>query len=48
MDPRRTISSVRIVFRCQVISGEFWRKIAVKPGKTRKSPGMMKTVIGWK
>ena len=32
----------RIVFRSQAISGKFWRKIAVKPGKTMKSPDMMK------
>src|SRR5262249_16913805 len=31
-----------ICFRSQVISGEIWRKIAAKRGKTRKSPDMMK------
>jgi hypothetical protein len=34
--------SAQFLYRSQAISGEIWRKIAVKQGKTRKSPDMMK------
>jgi hypothetical protein len=34
--------SAEFFFRSQAISGEIWRKIAAKRGKTRKSPDMMK------